>query len=65
MKRHGLLLVLALAVATIFGCYESPGVAIHEPGVYKGASDPLLARQSTAEQQKILRERFAQVQTDR
>ena len=65
MKRHALLLVLALVIAAVGACYESPGVALHEPGVYKGAADPLLAKERSPEQQKILRERLAQVQIDR
>lgn len=65
MKHHGLLLVMVLVVAAMGACYESPGVSLHEPGVYKGAADPLLAKQRSVEQQKILRERFTQIQTDR
>ncbi len=65
MKRQGLLLIMALVMAVMGACYESPGVALHEPGVYKGTVDPLLAKQRSPEQQKILRERFAQIQTDR
>ncbi len=65
MKRLGRMLVLALVLTAVCACYESPGVALHEPGVYKGAADPLLARQRSDKQQAILRERFAQVQTDR
>ena len=35
---------------------------MHEPGVYKGAKDPLLAMQ---QQDRILIDRFKLVQTDR
>jgi hypothetical protein len=65
MKHHGTLLVLALVIAAICACYESPAVALHEPGVYKGATDPLLARQRSDKQIEVLRERFTQIQTDR
>ena len=65
MKHRTLMLVLALVIAVVGACYESPAVALREPGVYKGATDPLLAKERSAEQQKILRERFAQVQMDR
>ena len=47
------------------GCYESPNVVLHKPGVYKGAKDPLVEKQAMPEQQKQLVARFNQVQTDR
>ena len=42
---------------TVFltGCYESPSVTLFEPGVYKGANDPLLANSDT----ESLNERFS------
>ena len=49
----------------LWGCYESPDIAIHEPGVYKGKLDPLLAKERQPEQKKLLVERFNEVQTDR
>ena len=60
-----ILLLASLVIPLISGCYESPGVTVHEPGVYKGPVDPLLAMQATSEQQNALKERFSQVQTDR
>jgi hypothetical protein len=65
MRRYGLLPVLLLWAATIWACYESPGVTIHEPGVYKGAQDPLLARQQSDKQLQKLRDRLALIQMDR
>jgi hypothetical protein len=45
------------------GCSsESRRTTMHEPGVYKGAKDPLLVQQ---EQQQALIDRFKLVQTDR
>jgi hypothetical protein len=41
--------------------YESRQTTVHEPGVYKGAKDPLLAQQK---QQELI-DRFKLVQTDR
>jgi hypothetical protein len=58
--------VLALLGVTAFlaGCYDSAEVTVHEPGEYKGRSDPLL--QSDAESRaSTLEERFKLVQTDR
>lgn len=54
-----------LALVLFSGCYESPGIAIHEPGVYKGKTDPLLAKQRSDAQQQELKKRFELVQTDR
>jgi hypothetical protein len=65
MKRCGLLLALALLAAATWACYESPDIAVHTPGIYKGTVDPLLAEQRSPEALKVLRERFAQIQTDR
>ena len=62
MKRI-LFIVTAVAVlAGLVGCSsESRKVNVHEPGVYKGAKDPLLALQK---QQELIN-RFRLVQTDR
>jgi hypothetical protein len=65
MRRYGLLTVLLFSAAIIWACYESPGVAIHEPGVYKGAEDPLLAKQRSEQQLQQLRDRLALIQMDR
>ena len=53
------------AGAMLAGCYQSPGVTVHKPGVYKGERDPLLALQRSPQQQETLRERFTLGQTDR
>ena len=47
------------------GCTEKTAVTLHEPGVYKGDTDPLLAMQKDPDHQEALRERFARGQTDR
>jgi hypothetical protein len=52
-------------ILTLSGCYQSADVTMHEPGEYKGASDPLLAFEGSSEHQQKLLERFNQVQTDR
>ncbi len=58
--------IITLAAAVMLtACYESADVTVHEPGVYKGAKDPLLATQRMPDQQQALRERFALVQPDR
>jgi len=59
------LVVILLIGIGLTGCYQSADVTLHEPGEYKGAKDPLLAYEGSAEQQQKLMERFKQVQTDR
>ena len=62
MKRIWYILMVFIVLAGLAGCsYESRKTTIHEPGVYKGTKDPLLARQ----QQQELIDRFKLVQTDR
>ena len=45
--RRPLAMVLALALLpmSLTACAERANVTLHEPGVYKGAVDPLLAQQ--------------------
>ncbi len=54
--------VLSLGAA---GCSDDATVTLHEPGVYKGDRDPLLAKQKDPEQIEALQERFASGQRDR
>lgn len=56
--------VFAIAVA---GCYESPSVTVtaHEPGHYKGAVDPLLAKLKSPELQKQLKARLEEADLQR
>lgn len=62
MKRMWPILMAFIVLVGLTGCsYEPRKTTIHEPGVYKGAKDPLLARQ----QQQELIDRFKLVQTDR
>jgi hypothetical protein len=59
--------VAAITIAAIVmtGCYEEPDLQLHEPGKYRGATDPLLKVAGTPEQDKRLASRFLAVQTDR
>ena len=62
MKRKWHVLVAFIVLAGLTGCSSEPrSVTMHEPGVYKGAKDPLLAQQ----RQQELIDRFKLVQTDR
>ena len=64
MKPRGVLrtgaLAAALAVA-MAGC----GVKVYEPGVDKGAHDPLLSEHAKPEHKSVLQERFTKGQADR
>ena len=57
--------LLMMATIAIGGCYEDPDITLHDPGVYRGTTDPLLAKQANPEQQAKLAERFRQGQSDR
>ena len=57
--------MLIATILIVVACYESPEVGLHKPGVYKGARDPLLAKQRSAKQQEVLRERVMLIQAER
>jgi len=65
--RSPLALAIVVGVASLgsAGCTERSEVTLHEPGVYKGGDDPLLAKQQDPEQIAALKERFAMGQSDR
>lgn len=65
--RRPLALVLALAFLpmSLTACAERADVTLHEPGVYKGGDDPLLAKQQDPQHMEALQERFAKGQSDR
>lgn len=69
MRRTGLiggLTALGAVLLLVSGCYRPPwDVTWHEPHVYKGKQDPLLAKMQGGELKERLRERFQAVQTDR
>lgn len=58
-------LALALLPMSLTACAERADVTLHEPGVYKGGADPLLAQQQNPQQVQTLQERFAKGQSDR
>ena len=70
VKKKGqrqLAMALALAVMSmsLTACAERAEVTLHEPGVYKGGVDPLLAQQRDPQQIETLQGRFAKGQSDR
>jgi len=64
--RRSLATVLALAFLplSLTACAERADVTLHEPGVYKGSEDPLLAKQDS-QYVETLQDRFAKGQMDR
>jgi len=64
---HWVRIVGALAVGAVLatGCSRATAVTVYEPGVYKGAKDPLLAKHASAEHKTRLQERFSTGQADR
>lgn len=62
MKLKYCIIAAIIALVGFLGCSPEPrSVTMHEPGVYKGAKDPVLA----LKQQQELIDRFKLVQTDR
>jgi hypothetical protein len=62
MKLMIWLLTVSVALAGLAGCSMEPRSAtMHEPGVYKGQKDQMLALQN----QQVLIDRLKLVQTDR
>ena len=56
--------LIGLVFAVLTGCSEPSNVTVHEPGVYKGAEDPLLSA-NTEERAGQLSARFNLGQIDR
>jgi hypothetical protein len=65
--RRPLAMALALAFLpmSLTACAERAEVTLHEPGVYKGSEDPLLAQQQDPQYIEALQDRFAMGQSDR
>lgn len=62
MRRILYILATVFVLVGFAACSdESRNFAMHEPGVYKGSKDPLLAEK----EHKELEARFKMVQTDR
>jgi uncharacterized lipoprotein YajG len=64
MKTTIRVLVALGLTALLAGCYRSSDVTIHEPGKYKGSTDPLLKSDVKA-RDATLADRFSLVQVDR
>ena len=62
--RFSLASAAAVMILLMSGCYQDEVVIVHEPGVYKGSSDPLLS-QAASDRAPTLSERLMQIQVDR
>ena len=65
MNRFALPALLLASTLALAGCYEDPTPVLYEPGVYKGASDPLLDKLQSEDLQQQLEQRFKLAATDR
>ena len=65
MKRFLVPTLVVLAPLVLAGCYEDTTPTRYEPGVYKGAQDPLLEELESEELRTRLNERFERVAADR
>lgn len=64
MKGKWPIVTAWLVLAALSACSSEPrSVTLHEPGLYKGDSDELLAKPQ--QQQQALVDRFRTTQTDR
>jgi len=65
MSRWVMAVGAAAALLVLSGCYEETTPTSYEPGVYKGASDPLLDKLESEELRNALDARFKRAATDR
>lgn len=65
MTRYALLALAIVASIALAGCYESTTPTLYDPGVYKGADDPLLDKLESGDLRAELDERFEQAARDR
>jgi len=64
-NRSIVALIGVLLSIGLVSCYQSPNATLHEPGAYKGKTDPLLAKERTPNQQEALRQRLSMAAKDR
>ena len=64
MKTLKLAMVAAIGLLTS-GCGEATEVTVYEPGVYKGAADPLLSKAGDPAYAQAMQDRLQRGQTDR
>jgi len=57
--------LMVIGAVMLSGCLDETTVELHEPGEYKGATDPLVQLSGTSEFSSRLQDRLLQIQTDR
>lgn len=57
--------LVAVAGLLVSGCGKATEVNVYEPGVYKGAHDPLMSKMDNPGFNQALADRFQRGQTDR
>ena len=65
MRRHARIALAVLAAGGLAGCYETSTPTQYEPGVYKGAKDPLVEKLADGDLRSELDERFRKAARDR
>jgi hypothetical protein len=65
MRRSITSALLIGSVVVLTACYQSVDITLHQPGKFKGPTDPLLAKLRSQELPQALNERFKLSQTDR
>jgi len=66
MHERRYLPVICVAISmTLVSCYQSPNATLHEPGAYKGKTDPLLEKERMPKHQEALRTRLRLAAKDR
>ena len=63
-RRYVALICVVISMGLV-SCYQSPNATHHQPGVYKGKTDPLLEKERTPKQQETLRTRLRMASKDR
>ena len=65
MLKHLSIFIILVSSLLLTACYDDVGVTLYKPGVYKGATDPLVSVSKSVAHKERLRKRFNMVQTDR
>ena len=66
MIKRGFIASVCIVISMgLVSCYQSPNATLHEPGAYKGKTDPLLEKESMPKQQEALRNRLRMASKDR
>ena len=66
MRPLAMLAIGLVSLTALAGCDDPKAtVKLHEPGKYLGKQDPLLGKTAGGANDKAIKDRFAQIQSDR